>query len=316
MSKVFIMGGTGFIGKEAVKALVAAGHNVYGLARSDKAAATLSSLGATPVRGDVYKPDEWFPNLPELDYAINVLGFFTDGMPPRFTIAYANQCRDKYTKWSEVELHLIREKNLRAGIHVTGTTIFEDSGVNWVTEETPLRDTPSGFNRIAAKASYMMRDAIAEGLPVIVAVAPSVVYGPQPGTSFDMVFVRPLEKRQMGVVGHGRNYITTGHVEDVGRAIAFLTDERFKGEYFHIAGDQPVTQSQFLHAIAREIGINKVMKLPSWLVGILGGKVAAEFMTLSQRIDNSKLKTAGFELKHPEFLQELPSILADLRAAP
>ena len=314
MSNVFIMGGSGFIGSETVKSLVASGHQVYGLARSDKSAAALNNLGATPVRGDVYNPDEWISTLPDLDYAINALGFFSEGMPARFTISFANQCRDKYTLWAEVLLRLIKEKRLKAGVHVTGTAIYEDCGVNWVTERSPLNEQSWGFNRIAVDARKLMHRSMDEGVPIVVAIAPSVVYGPQPGTSFDMVFVRPLEKGQMGIVGHGRNYITTGHVEDVGRAIAFLTDERFAGESFHISDDQPVTQSQFLHAIAKGAGVKRVIRMPCWVVAILGGKVASEFMSLSQRIDNSKLKAVGFKLKYPMFLENLPAILTQLRA--
>ena len=306
------MGGTGFIGSQAVKALVAQGDTVYGLARSDESARRLTAIGATPVRGDVYEPDAWIDTLPELDYAINVLGFFTDGMPSRFTTAFAERCRKKYILWAEVLLRLAREKALKAVVHVTGTAIYADRGVDWVTEDSPLADRPWGFSRIATDGNTIMKRAMEEKLPVIVAVAPSVVYGDEPGTSFDMVFVRPLQRGQMGVVGHGRNYITTGHVEDVGRAIAFLTDERFKGEYFHIADDQPVTQSEFLHAIARGLGKEKVVKLPPWLVSILGGRCAAEFMSLSQRIDNTKLKSAGFTLNYPKFLDEIPGVMSRL----
>ena len=48
---VFVTGGTGQTGPTVVAELVASGHTVTGLARSDPAAARLESLGATPHRG-------------------------------------------------------------------------------------------------------------------------------------------------------------------------------------------------------------------------------------------------------------------------
>ncbi|WP_103337162.1 SDR family oxidoreductase [Amycolatopsis sp. CA-126428] len=51
--RVFVTGGTGHIGSHIVPELVAAGHEVTALARSDPAAATLSALGATVRRGDL-----------------------------------------------------------------------------------------------------------------------------------------------------------------------------------------------------------------------------------------------------------------------
>ena len=51
--RVFVTGGTGHSGSYIVPELIAAGHEVTGLARSDTAAAALSALGAKVRRGDL-----------------------------------------------------------------------------------------------------------------------------------------------------------------------------------------------------------------------------------------------------------------------
>jgi uncharacterized protein len=315
MNNTFVMGGTGFIGTELVKALVSRGDRVYGLARSQTSARRLRELGATAIEGDVYQCETWLSKLPPLDYAINVLGFFNDPMPARLSVAFAVKKHERYTLWARILIQLARQMKLKAAVHVTGTTIYEERDVDWITEQTPLRYKLCGFNRIAYSATRMMVDAIDSGLPMVVAVAPNVVYGPVPDSSFEQIFVEPLRRNMMGIVGSGKNYIPTGHVEDVGRAIAWVTDARFAGEFFLIAGDDAVTQREFLNAIAKGLGKKRVMSLPKPVVAVVGGKAAAEFMSLSQRVDNTKLKRAGLVLKHPRFIDAIDPVMAQLLRA-
>lgn len=51
--KVFVTGASGFIGSAVVRELIAAGHQVVGLVRSDKSAAAVASMGAEVLRGDL-----------------------------------------------------------------------------------------------------------------------------------------------------------------------------------------------------------------------------------------------------------------------
>jgi nucleoside-diphosphate-sugar epimerase len=58
MMRVFVAGATGAIGKQLVPRLVAAGHEVHGMTRSESKKAMLYEMGAVPVVADALSPDQ------------------------------------------------------------------------------------------------------------------------------------------------------------------------------------------------------------------------------------------------------------------
>jgi nucleoside-diphosphate-sugar epimerase len=65
--KVFVAGATGVTGRQLVPRLVAAGHHVVGMTRSEAKRAALYELGATPVVADALNPDQVADAVGEAD---------------------------------------------------------------------------------------------------------------------------------------------------------------------------------------------------------------------------------------------------------
>ncbi|CUM63874.1 uncharacterized protein PRCAT00001462001 [Priceomyces carsonii] len=75
--KLFVTGGTGFIGTGFVKEAVANGHQILGLARSDDSAVALEAAGAEVIRGDLEDLDVLREGSKESEGVVH-LGFIHD----------------------------------------------------------------------------------------------------------------------------------------------------------------------------------------------------------------------------------------------
>jgi uncharacterized protein YbjT (DUF2867 family) len=70
--RVFVTGATGFIGTELVKELIAAGHQVRGLTRSDEGVKQLQAAGAEAHRGDLTDLDSLRSGAAGMDAVVNL----------------------------------------------------------------------------------------------------------------------------------------------------------------------------------------------------------------------------------------------------
>lgn len=77
--QIFVTGATGFIGTELVKELIAAGHHVRGLTRSDAGAQQLQAIGAEVHRGNLKDLDSLRSGAQGMDVVVN-LAFNHDDM--------------------------------------------------------------------------------------------------------------------------------------------------------------------------------------------------------------------------------------------
>ena len=78
--KIFVTGGSGYIGSAVIEALHGAGHQSLALARSRQSAARLEALGSRPLIGDIRDPQAWIRQLGAIDGVIHLAATFDGDM--------------------------------------------------------------------------------------------------------------------------------------------------------------------------------------------------------------------------------------------
>lgn len=215
--KVFITGGTGYIGRPTVRALIRSGVEVTALARSEHSARTLSELGATPVTGVLTDTDALRRAAGEADGVIH-LGADSTEAAADIDRAAAEAMLDGVGSGPYV--------------HTGGVWVYGDTdGV--VDEDAPTNPPAITVWRLENERRVLARAATG-GRPVV--VMPGLVYGHSAGL-VQSFFVDPA--RDAGAVpciGDGSNHWALVHVEDIAELFALALNAPAGSVYAGVSG--------------------------------------------------------------------------------
>src|SRR3954453_4811364 len=151
--RVFVAGSTGVLGRRAVVALVAAGHEVTALVRSPEKAALARSLGATPFAGSLFDPDALRGAIVGHDAVCNL----ATHIPP-LTRAASPGAWEENTRIRSEESNNLVDAALAAGASVyvqeSIAFLYGDHRDGWVdAASTPIIETPFSDPIVAAEAA-------------------------------------------------------------------------------------------------------------------------------------------------------------------
>jgi nucleoside-diphosphate-sugar epimerase len=135
--RVAVSGATGVIGQSAVRALVAAGHDVVGLARTQGKAAFLESLGARPVQTSLFDRDGLARMFEGCDAVCN----FATRIPVGYAAVRPGAWRENDRLRTEGVRRVVdaaRVAGVRRVVQESVSFLYADNGDGWITEQSPV----------------------------------------------------------------------------------------------------------------------------------------------------------------------------------
>lgn len=138
--KVAVTGATGVVGAAAVRAFVAAGHDVVGLARTPEKARALELMGARAVQGDLSDRSA----LIDMFTGCDAVCSFATHIPVGYRAAWPGAWRENDRLRTEGVRRVVeaaRDAGVRRIIQDSASFVYADNGDDWIDERSPLAIT-------------------------------------------------------------------------------------------------------------------------------------------------------------------------------
>ncbi len=286
--KVFVTGATGAMGRSAVGALLAAGHDVLGLSRSSDSAEQIEAMGATAVPGGLFDPDGLVGAFSGCDVVCN--------MATRVPVGYAAlrpgawRVNDRIrAEGSRLVAEAARAAGVRRLVQESVSLVYADGGDDWIDESSPVVVNRAAEPMALAEAHAQefagcSRDSVVLRLGGIV--------GDDEFTRWRLA--RARSGRPMGV-GRSEAWAHVIHADDVGGAVVAALAAP-TGIYN--VGAEPVRRRELAQTFAGAVGRSKASLVSRTLVRLGGERL--ELLTRSQRVSSAAFEQAtGWVPQHP-----------------
>ncbi len=300
MSKIILVGASGYLGQALIPFLRNADHQLTVISRHDP------KSGVRFVKWDGETMGHWAREFESADAVINLAGRTVNC---RYNDENKRQILDSRVQTTTLIGRAIADAKTppTVWLNAASATIYRDARDHPMNEESG--EIGSGFSVEVCHAWEQTLFAA----PVDcrrVALRLAMVFGAPHGGITDAF--EALVKLGFGgpMVGGGQ-YISWIHLHDFTRAIAFLLDSELDGPV-NIAAPCPLTNAQFLSTLRRALKIPYALPTARWQleIGAFAGRTETELLLKSRRVVPTRLLEAGFNFDYPNWQSAARAIVA------
>ncbi|MFJ4848481.1 SDR family oxidoreductase [Streptomyces sp. NPDC088733] len=285
--RVFVTGASGSIGSVVVPDLIAAGHEVIGLVRSDAAAKTVTAAGGTPLRGGLTDLDSLRTGAAQADGVVN--------------LAFSND-------WNNMDQGIEEEaravKTLAAALAGSGKP-FVHAGLTPMmpghtsTEEDP--DTTDGPTGGRGRTSQEILALAAQGIRSSVVRLPRSVHRRASAYGFCSVLIATAQKTGVSAyVGDGTQRWPAVNLLDAAPLFRIALEDAAPGTALHAVADEGDTMKSLAETIGGVLSV-PVESVPAERFGVIGRMFALD-MASSGALTQERF---GWKPTHPSLIDDL-----------
>jgi nucleoside-diphosphate-sugar epimerase len=282
--RIFVTGGSGYIGRAVLAELRRRGHAVAALARSDAAAATVRGLGATPVAGGLDALNVLERAVRENEATIHIAGIASPSDVAREAAAL------------DVVLRVVTPGYPL--LYTSGAWVYGDRGDALVDEDAPLKP----IALVAWRPGHEQRVLAAAARGIV--IRPGVVYGE--GGGIVGGFVTAAQAGPLKVVGSGTNRWPTVRVDALAELYAAALEQPAARGIYNGVAAASVPYVEIARAASRAGGGNGGIEHLTYENAVSTMGPFAEALVLDLNVSSEKAKRRlGWNPHRPTVLEEL-----------
>jgi nucleoside-diphosphate-sugar epimerase len=301
--RILVAGATGAMGKQLLPRLVADGHSVVGITRSEAKLGLIREMGASGVVADVLDPDQVARVVAEAEpeviiHQLTALDRPFDTRHFDRTFHETNRLRTEATDYLLAAGRAVGVKRFIAQSYAGWP--FERAGGAVKSEDDPLDPAPPKSMRESFDAILHLERAVTgAGWTEGIVLRYGGFYGPGTGLSAEGgAQADLLRERKFPVVGDGGGVWSFVQIADAAEATVAAVKHGRRGIY-NIVDDDPAPVAEWLPAAAKAVGAPKPRHVPRWVGRMLAGEVGAIMMTEVRGASNEKAKRElGWRPRH------------------
>ena len=258
--KVFVTGGTGFIGKNTVTCLIESGHQCVCLIRNPQKQAVLNDLSIQFATGDVTDKQSLIEGMSGCDAVINLANLYSLWEPDNSLYTTINV--DGTRNVMEAAL----QSKVQKIVHVSSIVTWGLSPDVLFNEDSPAGEHPTEYARTKYAGDKVAWELFeSEGLPLVM-IYPSAVLGAG-DTKATGNHINLLINRKMPIRGLESTVFTFVHVNDVAEAIVRALEKEDNIGEKYIIGKEQCTIGEINKWVSEISGVTlPFLSIPSFLV--------------------------------------------------
>ena len=273
--KIFITGGTGFLGQRVIRRLRQEYSDISGLARSSGSSKMLEALAVNPVLGSLENIDQWKDGLSGVDVVIHCAA------PVEFWGSW-----DKYQKGiveaTEALFLAAEREGVKRFIFVSSESVLQDrKDLMDIDESEPYPESPNSFYgkaKMLAEQFILARNSPMESI----IIRPTFIWGK--GVKALDTLIEKVKSGGFMWIGHGKSFFEMVHVDNAAEAIALACVKGTHRNVYFVTDGNPQPVKVFLTKLLATRGIVPPEKsIPKGIAEMLAGMVENVWRTFNIR---------------------------------